>query len=93
MQYPLTIKKQNVSPLQTECSVHQTDLSLLQNIIYIIPSTFQNSGEVFKHVIINEYKDTKTIPDMLIIKLGRFRSPEQLHKKEIFPWLDLYQVA
>lgn len=59
-----------VSTLQTERRVPQTDFSLLQQEAFKLLNSFDGSGNVFKHVIIDEYQDTNTIQERIIFKLG-----------------------
>ncbi len=59
-----------VKTLLTERSVPQTDFSLLQQEAFKLLVSFDGSGNVFKHIIIDEYQDTNTIQEKIIFKLG-----------------------
>ncbi len=50
--------------------VPRTDFSLMQRAAFDILEESPGSGDVFKHVIIDEYQDTNTIQEKLIFKLG-----------------------
>jgi DNA helicase II / ATP-dependent DNA helicase PcrA len=59
-----------VNTLRTERIVPQTDFSLLQQEAYRLLEENNGSGEIFKHVIIDEYQDTNPIQEKIIFKLG-----------------------
>lgn len=48
-----------------------TDFSLLQQEAHRVLCNFEDSGEVFKHVIVDEYQDTNTIQERLFFKLAQ----------------------
>jgi DNA helicase-2/ATP-dependent DNA helicase PcrA len=50
--------------------IPQTDLSLLQQKAYLVLSEFENSVDVFKHVIIDEYQDTNTVQELIFFHLA-----------------------
>ncbi|RMH43956.1 MAG: ATP-dependent helicase [Gammaproteobacteria bacterium] len=47
-----------------------TDFALLQQEAYHVLENFPGSGEVFKHVIVDEYQDTNTIQERIFFKLS-----------------------
>lgn len=59
-----------VNALLTERAVPQTDFSLLQQEAYKMLLAFDGTGNVFRHIIIDEYQDTNTIQEKIIFKLG-----------------------
>lgn len=59
-----------IEALQTERAVPQTDFSLLQQEAYKMLQAFDGAGNVFRHIIIDEYQDTNTIQEKIIFKLG-----------------------
>ncbi|AGX43145.1 UvrD-helicase domain-containing protein [Clostridium saccharobutylicum] len=51
------------------------DLSLLQQYGYKVLLKSENSGEIFKHVIIDEYQDTNNIQEKIFFKLsGKYKN-------------------
>lgn len=53
-----------------ERPVPATDFSLLQQEAMAVLEAFRGSGDVFRHVIIDEYQDTNTIQERLIFRLA-----------------------
>ena len=53
-----------------ERAIPATDFSLLQQEALAVLDAFQGSGDVFRHVIIDEYQDTNTIQERLIFRLA-----------------------
>lgn len=51
-------------------AVPRMDFSLMQQAAYSVLQDCPTSGQVFKHVIIDEYQDTNPIQERLIFKLG-----------------------
>ncbi len=47
-----------------------TDFALLQQEAYRVLEDFPGSGEVFEHVIVDEYQDTNTIQERIFFKLA-----------------------
>ncbi len=47
-----------------------TDFALLQQEAYRVLKNFPDSGEVFEHVIVDEYQDTNTIQERIFFKLA-----------------------
>ena len=47
-----------------------TDFALLQQEAYRVLEDFPGSGEVFQHVIVDEYQDTNTIQERIFFKLA-----------------------
>lgn len=57
--------------LEANPNAHLTDFSLLQQEAFRILELFPDSGNVFKHVIIDEYQDTNTIQEKIFFQLAR----------------------
>lgn len=55
----------------SERPVPATDFSLLQQEAFEVLQGFAGAGDVFRHVIIDEYQDTNTIQERLIFRLGQ----------------------
>jgi len=51
-------------------AVPLTDFSLLQQEAHRVLCDFEGSGDVFKHVIVDEYQDTNTIQERIFFKLA-----------------------
>jgi len=47
-----------------------TDFALLQQEAYRVLERFSGSGEVFEHIIVDEYQDTNTIQERIFFKLA-----------------------
>ncbi len=47
-----------------------TDFALLQQEAYRVLENFPGSGEVFEHIIVDEYQDTNTIQERIFFKLA-----------------------
>jgi DNA helicase-2/ATP-dependent DNA helicase PcrA len=57
--------------LQPEEGPQQTDLSLLQqNALHVLEDHAPQSGQVFKHVIVDEYQDTNTVQERLFFSMA-----------------------
>jgi DNA helicase-2/ATP-dependent DNA helicase PcrA len=56
--------------LQVRDGVELTDFALLQQAAWEALERFEGSGEVFRHVIVDEYQDTNTIQERLFFKLA-----------------------
>lgn len=51
-------------------NVQLTDFSLIQGEAYQILCAFPGAGQVFKHIIVDEYQDTNTIQERIFFKLA-----------------------
>jgi DNA helicase-2/ATP-dependent DNA helicase PcrA len=56
--------------LQVSPHARLTDFALLQQEAYRVLEQFHGSGQVFKHVIVDEYQDTNTIQERIFFKLA-----------------------
>ncbi len=56
--------------LQVSANVRLTDFALLQQEAYRVLEQLPSSGNVFRHVIVDEYQDTNTIQERLFFKLA-----------------------
>ncbi len=60
-----------LAQLQPEGGLPQTDLSLLQqNALNVLKENTPHSGEVFRHIIVDEYQDTNTVQERLFFALA-----------------------
>lgn len=66
----LSMYSRYLSSLAHDSAAPRTDFSLLQQEAFKFLSSFENSGNIFKHVIIDEYQDTNTIQEKIIFKLA-----------------------
>ena len=59
---------QSLQPVGT--SARLTDFALLQKEAYQVLDQFPGSGQVFRHVIVDEYQDTNAIQERIFFKLA-----------------------
>ncbi|RME46761.1 MAG: ATP-dependent helicase, partial [Caldilineae bacterium] len=60
--YQQSLRRDGTPPL--------TDFALLQKEAYQVLTQFPGAGQVFKHVIVDEYQDTNTIQERIFFKLA-----------------------
>ena len=70
LRFLLAMYARYLSSLAHDGAVPRTDFSLLQQEAYKLLCAFAGSGNIFKHVIIDEYQDTNTIQEKIIFKLS-----------------------
>lgn len=56
--------------LQTSTNLRRTDFALLQQEAFRVLEHYSSAGQVFKHVIVDEYQDTNTIQEQIFFKLA-----------------------
>ncbi|RMD62307.1 ATP-dependent helicase, partial [Candidatus Parcubacteria bacterium] len=56
--------------LRQDSGARLTDFALLQKEAYQVLTRFPDAGQVFKHVIVDEYQDTNTIQERIFFKLA-----------------------